>query len=369
MGAELGEPLYREFVERINSIESAVDDKLRDVAWFDDDHLLGVTRSHSGNIEILIVGPELEATRELVKGRLVYDRWRTKDGEDIAANRILLPAEDEYDRIAALLCLELLERGVLDRPLEAFCLAEPVVEMVLRRTSSSETFITGLIGELLVLDGLAEAADQKRLSALLESWHGFQRSSRDIQLMDIGIEVKTTTGERSRHKIQGVRQIEIGNAVAGGFESALFLVSVGIKSLGSEIDSVLAVSLPELVDRILVRISDSGIEEPEHWRHRFVDAVARYGALDGAGYEHETMRTLPKFSSKWLPMFTRVYDMNDQLIKVIKSPDLIPFSMVDSSSIEFTIDLPDRIDGDINPIAVAKDAFHTIVQSAFGDHA
>lgn len=42
--------------------------------------------------------------------------------------------------------------------------------------------------------------------------------------------------------------------------------------------------------------------------------------------------------------------MTDPAIKVLKSADLAPFSMVDSSSVEFTITLPTQVQGDLNPL-------------------
>lgn len=49
----------------------------------------------------------------------------------------------------------------------------------------------------------------------------------------------------------------------------------------------------------------------------------------------------------WRISFVRAYDMTDPLVSVLRSVDLEQLTMVDASSVEFTITLPKRVNGDL----------------------
>jgi hypothetical protein len=55
------------------------------------------------------------------------------------------------------------------------------------------------------------------------------------------------------------------------------------------------------------------------------------------------------FSARWETVFLRVYDMCDVLIRVPRRGDFAPFRHLVDGSVEFDIDLPDVVRGDINP--------------------
>jgi hypothetical protein len=55
------------------------------------------------------------------------------------------------------------------------------------------------------------------------------------------------------------------------------------------------------------------------------------------------------FSARWETVFLRVYDMCDVLVRVPRRSDFAPFRHLVDGSVEFDIDLPDVVRGDINP--------------------
>jgi hypothetical protein len=55
------------------------------------------------------------------------------------------------------------------------------------------------------------------------------------------------------------------------------------------------------------------------------------------------------FSARWEIAFLRVYDMCDDLIRVPRRCDFALFRHLVDGSVEFDIDLPDVVRGDINP--------------------
>lgn len=94
---------------------------------------------------------------------------------------------------------------------------------------------TGLVGELLVLTGIAHALGP---DAALASWKGGQAEEHDFGLPDHDIEVKTTLSERRAHWISSLTQlVETG-------DRPLWLVSFQITAAGSG-----GRTLPELVAR------------------------------------------------------------------------------------------------------------------------
>jgi hypothetical protein len=107
----------------------------------------------------------------------------------------------------------------------------------------SENEETGLIGELLVLKHLVD----KRGDSALKSWRGFAAEEHDFDLGGADLEVKSTTGERRRHWIGSLTQLEPTPS------RPLWLVSVQLTRAAAEGDSF---GLPTLIESISESLAD-----------------------------------------------------------------------------------------------------------------
>src|SRR5690606_8284484 len=112
---------------------------------------------------------------------------------------------------------------------------------------------------------------------LLQSWQGWDRSSRDFQLGPVGVEVKTSTTSAGRHHIQGWYQVEPGVSADGTVEAKFFLLSIGIQWLPEDAHGY---TIEGLVGEVLKAL-------PPHRHDPFLDAVRTYGGsrleIDAAG--------------------------------------------------------------------------------------
>jgi hypothetical protein len=223
--------------------------------------------------------------------------------------------------------------------------------MALERSRLQGEELVGLIGELLLMRALIETTPVNPWK-IIDSWHGFERSSRDFQIGTVGVEVKTTRGTTSTHRVQGVHQVEIGHAVGGSFESAFYLVSIGIEAVDQEEPQENTWTLPQMVENLLCCIEGSDLLEQESrsLREKLLESIRKYGSTHGFGYDHLEMKHQIIFGSRWRTAFVRGFDMTDLAIAVPRSDDLTPFSMIDPSSLEFTVVLPAQVRGDTNPI-------------------
>lgn len=317
----------------------------REVAWLDHGKVLGVSRDEVGRVEIFISGPRLNIAFDNVKLNHAHDAWEGKAGQ-VVANRLLLPAEAPFDAVAAFLCTNLLDNDVLVDAQSGYSRSEPVISLVLEKARLRNELVIGLGGELLLMRAmLVRHAGHAR--QLVQSWQGHSPSSRDFQLAGVGVEVKTTRGSLSRHRVHGIRQVERGHAVGGGMETHLFLVSIGIVQADASQGN--AWSLPGLVDHVAedIRRSDLPTEERLELESRLLEQVAKYG---GDGYDHGNLQHRALFGQTYSTAFARFYDITDPAIKVLRTSDLAPFSAIDSRSLEFTLELPAQVHGAINPI-------------------
>jgi hypothetical protein len=331
-------PSYEWLREKIGQTPPSAGDRARDVVWADGAKSLGVSRDELGRVEIFVIGDALVPQDTLVAENLVHDVWATRDGNYLAANRLVLPATPHLDGFAAFICAELVENGLdVDRA-EAFARSEPVIAMALRRAGISNQALVGLAGELLFLSALASSTPDA--SAVVEAWAGSVPSSRDFQLGPVGVEVKTTTGSQSEHHIQGFHQIEFGTSVGGVPETHLFLLSIGIRwqPVGAP-----GRTIPGLVDGMLERLGDDDA-------NAFLDKIRQYGGDASVGYDHRQHASNARFQQPFQAVFERLYDMADDRLEVLRSTDLEEMRHVDPSSVSFRLRLPGRVRGDLNPL-------------------
>lgn len=337
-------PLERSFEwlrDRVGRLEPAVGPQSRDVVWVDESHAVAVARDHRGQLEVFVVGDQLVPHVPAVRECLEYQRWATTSGEELNANRVVLPSAPHFDAVTALICVELIDNGLHSDPQAAFGRTEPVIALALRRAAMGHEALLGLAGELVFLSALTRAASPLAASALVEGWKGSRPSTRDFQLGPVGVEVKTTTGPASEHYIHGVRQVELGVPVDGVPETSLFLMSLGIRWLDG---SSAGFRIPELVDSVLSQLPDASAAE------RFLTEVRQYGGDVALGYDHEVHRTASRFRRPFEVRFERLYDMTDDAIQVLRSSDLDGLVHLEQNSVTFRVSLPVQVRGDINPV-------------------
>lgn len=327
---------------QIEELRPASDASDRSVVWADPAHTVGVARDPHSRLEIFVVGGPLDAVDRVIAENLDHRVWTTAAGLPLPANRLVLPAADHFDGVAAFICSELIANGVSDSVAAAFRRSEPVIALALRRATLGNQVLVGLAGELFVLARLVDAWPE-RAAQVVAGWFGSRPSSRDLQLGPIGIEIKTTTQSESVHHIQGIHQVERGVSVDDEPETHLFLLSVGIEWLPA--GSTTGFRIPELVEKIAASLADSA------QRDEFLDRVHQYGGDTGIGYDHRTQQRSQRYRRPFHTRFERLYDLDDDRIRLLLSPDVAIATNVDVDSISYRIRLPAQVRGDINPVA------------------
>ena len=330
---------YEEVLGVVRRLIPASTNEDRRVTWLGSPRILGICRNRLGAIELFIGGGVLAPSRavvaELVRNEMVKD----SSGAFVPANVLTLERGGHMDSIAALVCHELIEAGVLDEGGRdrAFALVEPIIEMAIDRSGRSREIIAGLAGEIFVLSRLV-AAQTSNAAPLVRTWAGYAPSTRDFQLGTTGLEVKTTTGATSHHHIQGTHQVDLGYPVDGAPETRLYLLSIGIRWLGhGDADGDSIASLTEEISSALDATEEA----------RFRSQVRQYGAassaVDGADFGASWQRPFKV-------TFARLYDMTDPAIQVLRDVHVADLSHVVSSSVTYRVELPAVVTEGVNPV-------------------
>lgn len=354
-------PTYEELVERIGELNPPDEATKRNIHWVTDAHVVGISKTPQHRIEIFLAGPEITPASRIVKEATEHQPWWHQDAQASAfeANRLLLPAIGHFDQVAAFLCIELLRSGA-DTDLEvAFTKTEPILELTIERLRLADDAFFGLAGELLMLNAMFQRADDAVAARVVEAWDGWQQSLRDFSWGAVGVEVKTTTRSTSSHQIQGTHQVELNDGLTGGpLEAGLYLVSIGLQPTTGHDNSFTA---PSVVDRIIERLQTLGREDVAE---TFVSHVSEYGSGSGFGYDHRTMSNDAVFTRPFVVSFVRAYDMTDENISVLRRADVVVRQHVDAASLNYTVDLPTRVSGDLNPVEGLNQAAAAILGAA-----
>jgi len=323
----------------------------REVCWCEPSSTVGFSRQVNGSIELFLCGDELRSTSQLVRRHLRYDQWFRMGGEVFKANRLVFPAEEHFTAATAFLAEELLRRDVVASLQNGFSLTEPLVEMMLRRTALSEEELLGLIGELRFLEVLLSvAADSTQNAVALDAWRGHEQTSRDFVFGSNFVEVKATRGDRSVHQISSLMQVDPRRSESDQPLEQLHLLSLGFRPLQLNDGQAVGISLPEQVDVILKQLGATTlVESRNELQNLFLEKVSKYGSTAGYGYVHDEMQSWSTYKSVWQHGFLRVYDMNDDAVQVLRRSDVKRRGYVVFESVRFTIDLPDRVTGELNP--------------------
>ena len=110
-------------------------------------------------------------------------------------------------------------------------------------------------------------------------------------------------------------------------------------------------SVSSLVEDLISAIERKHPGGPGEVVSRLLTRIKVYGVGDGDGYDHEDMAHRAAFTQRWRIAFVRSYDMTDAAILVLRRGDLVPFAMVDAESVEYTLRLPSKVSGDVNPVS------------------
>ena len=332
----------------------------RKPVWFANGEKIGIARDHSGRFEIFLSVVGLQVSSAVIRRYVAEDTWRRIDGREFTASRIVISGDPHFIGVAALIVDELLRNGFDSDPQLAFVRSEALIEMALERAGVSDETVLGLLGELILLEQLLLLLPVPAMrQRVLDVWTGYQRASRDFTGRQIAIEVKATTRNRSRHHISNLDQVSPGFQQGGVSGAQLFLVSVGLipsqasgRSVASQAERICQLLARDLSDEVAVRL-----------RGAFFQCLRLYGVAPGGGngYDHESMKDWPIFSSEWEVRFLRVYDMADELILVPRRSDFVNSRHMVDGSIRFEVDLPDVVRGDINPTTDATEILRRLL--------
>lgn len=336
---------YEQLKTFVGDLEPASAEDVREIGFADNTRTIALSRNHECRVELVLSCDRLKATRPIVDLAMDYNpNWKSLNEGSFPANRIVFPSDMFFDSAAAMICVELIEAGFAEDPANAFAAVEPLIEKFIAGGNMiGDHKLIGLYGELTLLDAMTAHADPADTGRLVDSWFGWRPSSRDFQLGQVGIEVKTTTGSTSRHHIQGFHQIEVGHPVTDVAETSLQLLSIGLIAIPEDQDT--GQSLPSLVEQIRQRLPTGSVQDA------FLDRVQEYGGDAGAGYNHSRDQAKARFETRFVPAFERLYDLTDDALHILGRPDVSPFTHVEADSIEFNLNLPFPFRGAANPVS------------------
>lgn len=356
---------YEILRSRLDSLPRPPRDDAREVLWIIP-KLLGVAVTGLGAFEIFLAGKRLQAVTAAVRRHLQHDRWQVAGHEPFEANRVVLPSEDHFKAVAALIVIEMVRLGLgqggrADQ--DVFHDVEPIIELALHRGALPEEAMIGLIGELLCLEQVLLAIqDRPELkSAALDLWRGHQRSARDFLLGGVALEVKTTRLAASVHVAHSLGQIE-PQQTSEPVEASLLLLSIGLAQTEGD-----GFTLPGLADRILRLLRDSAVPEGvfSPTQDLFLQNLRLYGGSPDGGYDHLRMRSFRLYQTTFTSTFVpRLYDLADEDIHLLRRSDLAG-KIVLPAQVQYGFELPERVN-ELNPVPVWHQGVRAAVRKALG---
>lgn len=325
----------------VATLPAAAGELDRVLLWVDAEHRLALARDAKDRVEVFIVCDALVPTLREVTAALQHQVWTTASGEPLSANRLVLPAAEHFDGVAAFICAELATNGISVDPRSAFRRTEAAIALALRRAALSDQALLGLAGELHVLARLVQSLPA-RAAEVVEGWYGSGPSARDLRLGAVGVEIKTTSGPVSTHHVQGLHQVQVGFGTTGAVETHLYMLSLGLEWLPA--DATGGRTVPELVDVVLASAPDSAA------RDAFLARVKQYGGDAGIGYDHHADLGATRYVQRFQSRFERLYDLADERLHLLRSGDVAHALHVQQDSITFRVELPAEVRGDVNPV-------------------
>lgn len=358
---------YEQQLAIVQGLRQSSTEDDRHIAWCVGEGPIGLARTPKGRLEIFLEGPQLDARFRRVREAIEYQRWFRAGGDELLANRILLPSAGHFEQVAAFLCTELLRNDATTDLPHAFARTEPLIELAIADLLLADEALLGLCGEVLLLHALLRAAPDERVGHVVDSWKGHRETARDFQLGWVGVEVKTTTHSTSSHRFSGIHQLELGHGVDGAEEKDFLLASLGLEWTDPE-DQVNTTSLPELVDGLIGRITEAMGPSAGAFTDELVGHIVDYGSPTDLGYDHNTMAESARFRRRFRLRFARGYDMADEAIRLLTTDDMRARPFIDTESLHLRVNLPDRVSGDVNPVVGLSNCARRILE-AYGSTA
>lgn len=352
---------YETTLQKLAALTPSHSEEERHVTWVGTTATVGASRTFDGRIEIFLAGAPISSIYPRLNNSLVRGMWYRSVGKRaLEATRLLLPTAGHFTQVAAFICTELLRNGADNDLIAAFQKSEPLINYAVEGLSMNAEVTVGLKGELVLLQGLLQGRGSRDIIQVVDSWHGWRRSTRDFALGSTGVEVKTTTGASSSHEMQGLHQVEVSVQPDGEME--LLLVSIGIENAMPDNDS--AYTLPRIVDAILEQVRQSlQPADAGKLRASLLGHIRDYGSDQGMSYDHATMSEDPSFSQPFVLRWVRGYNMADDAVKVLRSATIAPLVHVDANTVRFSIQLPTQVSGDANPVSGLAAVASTIMNS------
>ena len=338
---------FEELLARSRALRVAPQATQRRVEWLGAGRMIGFALQPEGGMEIFLCGDPLSTRSPLVRRHLQYDHWQGSD-TTFTATRIMLPADAHFRPVAAFIAEELFRNGFEASPSQAFAAAEPIIEIALRRLAASDEIILGLIGEIRFLNILlSQTSTAAAMAAVMESWGGHRRQSRDFTARRVAVEVKTTIRAGSEHHVSSLAQVDPRRDSSGVPLETLFLLSIGLVPPSDPDDPAATISLPRSVDESLAQLGPNTSPTQRNGLQTLL--LERLRAYGGSEYEHDSMRSWPAYSARYSLAFMRLYDLQDPNVHVLRRADALAHDAVQVDSISYDVHLPERITGDLNP--------------------
>lgn len=321
----------------------------RSTYWFNDE--IGVARGQQDRIEIFLPGEPLISQLPAVSRLMQHGRWLRRERDThLDAARLLLPTGDEYDAIAATIIVELSCSGLEQDRQRAFSRCEALIEVALAKADLAAESVLGLWGELYLLQ-LWLRAERPSLSPL-DQWLGYRPSVRDFVVGRLGVEVKTTLGSTSSHQVSGMHQTEPTPSDTQPSEEQLLLVSLGLTR------SDQGASVLGLIGQIDALVREQDPTRIEDFHTHVSDYASR-----GTGYWRANENQPPLLDQRYGVSFARGYDMGDPSISVLRLADVQARPYVQTDSVTFRINLPNRLQGDLNPLVGVPAVIERLVRA------
>ncbi|MCB9824498.1 MAG: PD-(D/E)XK motif protein [Planctomycetes bacterium] len=352
---------YETIRERLSSILPPAEQSRYAIEWLVPKKL-AVGRDAREGFAIFIIGAGITSRLPLVAAAAKSAKWQDDAGEAFVATRLLLPAGEHFRAAAAAVAAEFIQRGMADRdPCVVFEETEPLVDLIFSRVFLPVEAVLGLLGELIVLRLLLEALRESGEDFGADPtylWFGHAQKSRDFAFGRTAIEVKTTVGFNSQHRIGSLAQIE-PRTFDDGMRERLFLVSIGLRSTPDGKGR----SIAGEIDKILGLLAIAGVDRSDA-QQAFLDKVQRYGPSTFVGYVHDVMKDDEPYSRGYdLAFPLRLYDLTDDKVLLPRRADLEQLYVL-PDSVSFSVDLPEVIPGSPeNPLELTRSICRELLDS------
>lgn len=324
----------------LNEVECPSHSEMIGVNWLLEG-VLGVGKTHDGQHVTILCGAELSPSAPGLGRILSHGVWRTSRGDLVDANRLDLPAGDEFAMATATIAAELIRQGVGERPIESiFPAVEDFIEQLIGQLTFSGYALAGLLGELLLLkEILNQPGFCEGSSEPTSIWHGSKHDARDFRHCHNSVEVKTSVTDRRCHTIHSLDQIEPRKDENGQAKEAVFLLSVGLRH--NPVQG--ALSVPSVVDEILGALDRA--PDPDVAKEAFLDSLSRWGSPGSPRYDHAQAQDDIELNTQYtFSLEPLLYSVSDPKLRLLRASDLEE-TIVQEQGMTYRAEFPDSVAG------------------------